>query len=90
MPQSLAQVYLHIVFSTKNREPLLTDLVLQREMHAYLGGTCKNLDCPPLQIGGVEDHVHILCRMGRQISIADLVRELKRGSSKWINEKELS
>lgn len=84
MAQSLAQVYLHIVFSTKNRHRWLTDAVKRSRLHAYLNGTCDNLDCPALRVGGVEDHVHILCRFGRTISIAELVRELKRESSKWV------
>ena len=87
MPQSLAQIYLHIVFSTKNREPLLGDAAIREEMHKYLGGTCNNLDCPVLCVGGVADHVHILCRLGRTISVADLVRELKRESSQWAKTK---
>ncbi len=84
MPQSLAQVYLHIVFSTKSRSPFLTDPAVRDEVHKYLGGTCNNLDCPVLRVGGVADHVHILCRFGRDISIAQLVKELKRESSQWI------
>lgn len=84
MPQSLAQVYLHVVFSTKSRRPFLQDPHLRRDLHAYLAGTCKNLQSPAIVIGGVEDHVHVLCRLARTLSIADLVRELKRESSKWV------
>jgi putative transposase len=87
MPQSLAQIYLHIVFSTKERRPLLHDQTIRDELHRYLGGTCNNLDCPVLLVGGVADHVHILCRLGRTIAVADLVKELKRESSKWLKEK---
>jgi REP element-mobilizing transposase RayT len=87
MPQSLAQIYLHLVFSTKNRQPFLRDVALREETHSYLGGTCNQLDCPVLPVGGVEDHVHLLCRFGRSITVADLVRELKRESSKWIKSK---
>src|SRR5438876_3153897 len=84
MSQSLVQIYLHIVFSTKNRAPFLQDKSFRDRTHAYLAGICKNLDCPALIIGGVEDHVHILCRFGKTIDVATLVRELKRDSSKWI------
>ncbi len=84
MPQSRAQVYLHRVFSTKNRQPFLQDAVIRDELHNYLGGTGNNLDCPVLRVGGVADHVHILCRLGRTITIADLVQELKRNSSQWL------
>ncbi len=88
MPQSLAQIYLHIVFSTKDRRPFLQDQAIRDEVHTYLGGTCKNLGCPVLQVGGVADHVHILCRLGKSISVADLVKELKRESSKWIKKRD--
>lgn len=84
MAQSLAQVYLHIVFSTKQRRPFLTDPDFRDRAHRYLGGICANLHSPSLAIGGVADHVHLLCRLGKAISIADLLRELKRDSSKWI------
>ncbi len=87
MPQSLAQIYLHIVFSTKERRPFLQDSSVRNETHKYLGGTCNNLECPVLCVGGVADHVHILCRFGRTISVADLIKELKRESSKWLNTK---
>ena len=87
MPQSLAQIYLHIIFSTKNRQPFLTDPIVRAELHAYLAGTCKNLDSPAVIIGGVADHVHILCRLSRTHAVAVLVRELKRESSKWCKEK---
>jgi REP element-mobilizing transposase RayT len=82
MSQSLAQIYLHLVFSTKNRSPYLRGI--EEKMHAYLVGACKNLESPSLAIGGVEDHVHILCRQSKNIAIKDLVREIKRESSKWI------
>ena len=87
MTQSLAQMYSHVVFSTKGRSPFLHDLELRERTHAYLAGTCRNLDSPSLRVGGIEDHVHILCRLGRRISIADLIRELKRESSKWLKEQ---
>jgi len=87
MPQSLAKVLVHIVFSTKQRCPFLTDKDIRAEMHAYLGGTCNELQCPVLIVGGVADHVHILCGLSRNMSIAKLVGDVKRGSSKWIKTK---
>jgi REP element-mobilizing transposase RayT len=87
MPQSLARVYLHIVFSTKNRTRFLQNERLRQELHAYLAGTCKNLDSPPVIVGGVDDHVHVLCTLSRLRSIAELVREIKRESSKWLKSK---
>jgi putative transposase len=86
VPQSLAQIYVHIVFSTKHRTPFLLDKALREETHKYLGGTCGNLDSPSVRVGGVEDHVHILCHLGKMWSVSDLVRELKRESSKWLKE----
>ena len=68
MPQSLAQIYIHIVFSTKDRRSFLQNQSIRDEAHNYLGGTCNKLDCPVLRVGGVADHVHILCRLGRIIT----------------------
>ena len=87
MPQSLSKVLVHIVFSTKQRYPFLGDKETRNEMHAYLGGTCNELGCRVLTVGGVADHVHILCILSRNVSVAELVGEVKRGSSKWIKTK---
>jgi REP element-mobilizing transposase RayT len=87
---SLSQIYLHLVFSTKDRKPFLTDKNLQMEMFSYLAGTCRNLNSPTLQVGGMPDRVHLLCRLAKTLTIADLVRELKRESSKWIKAREPS
>src|SRR5205085_7323264 len=76
-----------IVFSTKNREAFLKDPNVRNESHAYLAGTCKALDCPPIVVGGVADHVHILCGLSRTITIADLIKNLKLESSKRIKLK---
>jgi REP element-mobilizing transposase RayT len=87
MAQSLAKVLVHIVFSTKHRDPFLADKDIKNEMHAYLGGTCNGLDCPVLIVGGVADHVHILCKLTRNYSIAKVIGDMKRESSKWIKTK---
>jgi putative transposase len=87
MPQSPAKALVHIVFSTKYRYPFLTDPSIRSEMHAYLGGTCNELDCQVLAVGGAADHVHILCALSRNLSIAKLVCDIKRGSSKWVKTK---
>jgi hypothetical protein len=73
MSQSLSSVFLHIVFSTKERFPFLSDEDVRRQVHAFLGGIAKKLNCPPILIGGVSDHVHILIQLGRSVSQADLV-----------------
>ena len=88
MPQSLVQIYVHIVYSTKHRQPFLIDVAFRDRIHAYLAGICKNLDSPALLVGGVEDHVHLLCRLSKSIAMADLIRDLKRDSSKWIKTEQ--
>lgn len=88
MPQSLSKIAIHLVFSTKNRQPVLTDEVLRSELHKYLGGVSRSLDCPTIVVGGVEDHVHILGRMSRTISPADWVKELKRVTSHWLKKQQ--
>jgi putative transposase len=87
MPQSLAKVLVHIVFSTKHRFPFLSDKAIREEMHAYIGGTCNNLGCPVLSVGGVADHVHVLCALSRNLPIAKILCDIKRGSSKWVKAK---
>jgi putative transposase len=87
MPQSLSAVYHHLVFSTKDRRPFLRDKTVRDALHAYMGGVSKTLDCPPLIIGGVEDHVHLLCRFARTITQAEWVKELKRISNGWLKEQ---
>lgn len=83
MPQSLTQMYVHIVFSTKYRQPLI-DGFIEPQLHAYLGGICKDNECHPLKVGGYIDHVHILCGLSRKIAMMKLIEEVKRGSSKWV------
>jgi REP-associated tyrosine transposase len=87
MPQSLSAVYVHLVFSTKERQPFLRDLNARESLHAYLGGISKTLDCPPIIVGGIEDHVHLLTRFGRTITQAEWVKELKRVSNLWLKEQ---
>jgi putative transposase len=88
MPQSLCAVYIHLVFSTKNRRPFLRDPELRDSLHRYLGVVSKELDCPPVIVGGVEDHVHLLCRFSRTITQAHWVKELKRVSNPWIKQQQ--
>ena len=86
MGQSLVKNYIHIVFSTKHREPLIHEPV-ESELHAYLGGICKNLECHPIKVGGHTDHVHILCMLSKKIALMKLLEEVKSHSSKWIKTK---
>lgn len=87
MSQSLAQIHVHYVFSTKNRAPWLQDGELRTRMHAYLAATSTGLDSPCVIVGGVEDHVHILSRLSRTHSVSDTVKELKRESSLWVKRE---
>ena len=86
MPQSLTKLYLHIVFSTKHRQPLIDDKI-QDALHEYLGGICRQLECYPIQIGGYYDHVHILCSLSKKITVIKLLEEIKKSSSKWAKTK---
>ena len=86
MPQSLAKVYLHVIFSTKNREPRLLD-DWRDELFRVVGGAANNLDCQSLIVGGTADHVHMLFQLARTITIGDAVGKIKSTSSLWINQK---
>jgi putative transposase len=86
MPQSLANVIVHVVFSTKHRQPWI-DSNVESELHSYLGGAAKSLGCTPYAVGGVADHIHIACALWRTVTIAELVQALKQGSSKWIKDR---
>jgi len=71
MPQSFSGVHVHLVFSTKLRQAFLADEGTRSDLHTYLGGISKQLECPTTIVGGVEDHVHLLGRMSRTISLAN-------------------
>jgi len=88
MPQSLANIAIHLVFSTKDRQPFLVDHQIRIEMHRQLGGASKTLNCSPLLVGGVEDHIHLLGRLNRTLTISEWVKELKRVTSLWIKQRE--
>ncbi len=86
MPQSLAQIYVHLVFSTKGREGLIAPEI-QPRLHAYLAGTLNAIECPALVVGGMPDHVHLLFRLSRTLSLSDVVKAAKVESSKWMKEE---
>ena len=86
MPQSLSKVYVHIVFSTKNRHPFI-DKSIQNDLWEYLGGICRELECNPIQIGGHNDHIHICCLLSKKITQIHLLEEVKKSSSKWMKTK---
>ncbi len=89
MPQSLSAVYIHGIFSTKERRPFLQVKSLRADVHSYIGGISKQLHCPPIRVGGVEDHVHILARLSRTVTQADWIKETKRSSTAWIKQTGL-
>ena len=89
MPQSLSKVILHIIFSTKDRDPFLDSDVRPR-MHAYLATICRDLGAELVHVGGVADHVHIVATLPRTVSQAQLVEQIKKASSKWIKALDLS
>lgn len=89
MGQSLVQNYVHIVFSTKHREPLILP-PYEQELHAYIGGTCKELECPVLIVGGYNDHIHILCMLSKKLALMTLVQKVKASSSKWMKTNDRS
>ena len=86
MPQSLTQIYLHIIYSTKYRKPLIKEDV-KEELYNYTGGICKELECYPVKVGGYYDHLHILCALSKKITVMKLLEEMKKSSSKWIKTK---
>ena len=90
MPQSLARVWIHLIFSTKNRFPFLSDKVLRADMHAYLAKMFREQDCETLIVNGVEDHVHALFALSRTHAIASVVKEIKRTSSGFAKELSAS
>ncbi|MCC6696755.1 MAG: transposase [Candidatus Hydrogenedentes bacterium] len=87
MAQSLAQVHLHLVFSTKNRVASFRDTRIRNELHAYLAAAFKAQGAPAHTIGGTSDHLHVLFGLPRDCEIASLVANVKRNSSIWIKTK---
>ena len=87
MPQSLARIYVHIVYATKLRYPYFQDRDIRRESHKYIAKIIQEKDSFPVIVNGVDNHIHILCHLSKNISIAELVGAVKRSSSKWLKTK---
>ena len=85
MPQSFAAVDLHIVFSTKSREPSLPLDRIPR-LREYMAGTLQTLKCRLLNANGMPDHLHLLVSMGREVSLAELIGTVKSSSSRWVHD----
>lgn len=86
MPSSFTNLLYHVIFSTKERRPLIT-AALRGELYPYIGGIVRNERGVLLEIGGMPDHVHLVCRFRADASVAEMVRLIKSNSSKWANER---
>ncbi len=84
MSQSLSQLWVHIIFSTKNRRPFLKDALVRERLYDYIKAICHAKNCDVNIINGIEDHVHLLVGLHKNISLSKLIEEIKRSSSKWI------
>lgn len=89
MGQSLVQNYIHIVFSTKYRKPMIKR-IYEQELYAYIGGICNELECQSIIVGGYTDHIHILCRLSKKMALMTLVQKVKASSSKWMKTRDKS
>ncbi|HUY92431.1 MAG TPA: IS200/IS605 family transposase [Pirellulales bacterium] len=89
MAHTFTNLLYHIVFSTKEREPLIRD-TWKSELYAYLGGIVRNERGILLQAGGTADHVHLLLKLPASVAVADMLRLIKANSSKWVNESGMS
>ena len=86
MPQSLARVLVHLIFSTKSREPFLSDDI-RRELHPYMATILKGMDSSAILINSVTDHAHVLFHLSKNHALCDVIETLKKDSSKWIKTK---
>jgi REP element-mobilizing transposase RayT len=87
MPQSLAHLGLHVVFSTKDRKRWLDTPGLREDLNAYVAGILRGHDSPAVAVGGTEDHLHLLCHLSRKLAVADLVKVTKRAATLWVRER---
>jgi REP element-mobilizing transposase RayT len=83
MPQSLASLLVHLIYSTKNRRPYLAPEI-EPELYAYQATIFRELGCPALTINGTADHLYALFRLSRTVALSEVVEEVKKRSSKWI------
>lgn len=84
MPQSFACIYIHLIFSTKDRTDWIRE-EWERELHRYFAGTLRNQGSKLIEAGGTANHVHLLFSMAKQSGISELVRDLKANSSGWVH-----
>ena len=88
MPQPLAKIHLHLVFSTRNRERILANED-RPDLHAYMGGILKGMDCMPIEINSEPDHVHGLFMLGRTVAVSEVVAGLKKSATDWLRARSL-
>lgn len=86
MASTLICHYVHIVFSTKDRTEWIADSFAPR-LYAYIGGIARNHDCELIAAGGVEDHIHLLATLHQSCALAELVRDIKANSSRWVHDE---
>lgn len=87
MAQSFSNLLIHLVFSTKYRNPVINQ-DMEPELYIVMKGIARNMNTPAIEIGGTEDHVHILLVLPRTGIISDAVRNIKSYSSRWVKEKD--
>src|SRR5947209_7303575 len=85
MSGTYSNLLYHVVFSTKNRYPLITDSI-RGDLHAYLGGIVREREGIALTVGGMPDHVHLLVKLKPKLAVSDVIRDVKAVSSKWMKE----
>ncbi len=89
MSQSLSKIWTHLIFSTKDRYPFLSEKTVREQLHAYMASILGNHECPTLLVSGTGDHFHSLFVLSKNHSVAQIVYEVKRSSSKWIKTQGL-
>ncbi len=90
MSQSLSQIYVHIVFSTKHRKSYLSNKELRDRLYLYINKICQNHQCHLLVAGGVSDHIHLLLSLNKKMAVSKLVEKIKTSTSKWIKSISIS
>ena len=86
MSQSLSNILVHIIFSTKLSKPFIAQSI-KNELYSYMASILKDCDCSPIIIGGIEDHVHVLCKLSKTRSMSSVIEDVKKKSSKWIKTR---
>ena len=87
MSQSLSKMYVHLIFHIKTTSVVIREKE-EKELYAYIGSILKDIECIPILINGTKDHLHILCIISKNITLAKMTEEVKRHSSRWIKTKD--